>query len=89
MLGTFLEDICVLADDVRATAGDEAAAKLRTTAASLYAAYGDWCQTTGTQALSQTAFSRRLSERGFQPYRTTAGRGWIGIGIRHRDGDGS
>lgn len=82
LLGAFIEDRCVVLDEIRAKASD------------LFSAYREWCNETGTQAVSQQLFGRRLSERGFVQTRDGAARWWQGIGIRHDepsilDGDAS
>ncbi|MEO5577281.1 MAG: phage/plasmid primase, P4 family [Gaiellaceae bacterium] len=72
-VGRFLEDRCELADG------------LTTTSVALFTAYNHWASGNGEQALTQNAFSRRLSERGLVHKRFTGGtRGWSGIGLGHR-----
>jgi putative DNA primase/helicase len=76
LLGTFIEDVCVVAEQVRAKAGD------------LYTAYESWCDQNGISQkdpfrLSQQALGRALAERGFEQTRTKTARWWNGISVRH------
>ena len=49
-------------------------------ASSLYHAYCEWCKANGERSESQRGFGTRLSERGLQRTRGTAGRiVWLGI----------
>lgn len=56
---------------------DEASA----TAAGLYAAYKDWCQDNGERHRPQRDFGMRLTERGFERYRTGGGYKWRGLAL--------
>lgn len=74
LLGTFIEDACVVAEQVRGKAGD------------LYAAFLSWCDQSGIgikdpSRLSQQAFGRALRERGFEQARTEGARWWDGISV--------
>lgn len=70
-LGEFLDDCCVIEPTTRAQAGD------------LYRTFTTWADENGQrERLSQQAFGRRLSERGFDQARTGAARWWLGLGIR-------
>ncbi len=74
-VGNFLRDRCVL----------EGYAKVKSSA--LYSTYQDWCRDNGEQPLSQTKFSLRLKEKGFQTKRETTGQFWQKVGLLH-EGDG-
>lgn len=54
VIGAFLDDCCEVAAEFSAKAGD------------LYAAYRQWARQGGEHELSQTAFGRRIDERGFE-----------------------
>jgi putative DNA primase/helicase len=71
VLAAFLEDRCVV--DPNATVG----------ATPLWNAYQEWCRETGEYAGTQTAFGRRLRERGFESGRHPKNRKkeWRGIGL--------
>ncbi len=51
----------------------------------LYKAYTDWATENKEQPISKQAFSRRLEERGYKPYRSMRERGWKGIGLKGRN----
>jgi putative DNA primase/helicase len=72
VLGGFLADACVTTENAKAKASQ------------LYDAYNRWAATNGERhPLTQQAFGRRLTERGFEQTRGTGGaRWWTGIGIR-------
>jgi predicted P-loop ATPase len=54
-----------------------------TKAADLYAAYTRWCEQSGEYPEKQRRFGMRLTERGFQRFRSTGGdHFWRGIGLR-------
>jgi putative DNA primase/helicase len=44
-------------------------------------AFKTWCQQSGEQELTQTAFGLRLKERGYQPEKTSGKRWWVGLGL--------
>ena len=69
-LSDFLADCCITGKTLTATAYD------------LYAAYLRWAQENGERPLSQKSFGGRLTERGFDHYRTGAKRKWFGLGLR-------
>jgi putative DNA primase/helicase len=69
-VGRFLAECCIERPDAKVAA------------ASLYAAYTQWCEQTGERPLSQRMLGRKLAERGYQPIRTSAVRMWQGIGLR-------
>jgi putative DNA primase/helicase len=68
----FLDDRCVIADGVSAPA------------AGLYEDYADWCGRNGEEPMSQTAFGRRLTDRGFKADRDPISRRKIRLGIGRR-----
>jgi putative DNA primase/helicase len=71
-LKDFIEDRCVL--DAKATC----------TVAQLWAAYEQWAKENGEKdPLSRKEFNERLKERGCVQDRTTATRGWKGIGVAY------
>jgi putative DNA primase/helicase len=70
VLGQFIAERCVLEDEARVSSGD------------LYGAYGAWCEQTGERPMAQRTFGLRLTERGVEPGRTRAARGWLGIRLR-------
>jgi len=52
---------------------------LKTKSSELYRKYNDWCLSEGVEAVTQTAFSNELSERGFDRKPMRAGNFWIGL----------
>lgn len=72
VIGSFLEECCLLLPDVRAKAGD------------LYDAFTTW---SGDHTLTKTAFGRRLAERGFTRGKFGGERWWLGIGLRYEGHD--
>jgi putative DNA primase/helicase len=71
-LGSFLEECCVLREDVVVKAGD------------LHEAYTVW---SGDRTLTKKALGLRLAERGFQPIKRRDGRWWKGVGLRYEGDD--
>ena len=69
-VGRFIDDRCVT--------GEFATAKGRP----LYSEYKKWAADAGEDVLSETAFGRRLTERGFDKKRTSGGNEYQGIGLR-------
>jgi len=74
-LAAFIEDRCVLGDELVAPA------------ASLYQAYKDWSEKSGENVEPQKTFGMMLAERGFASDRITSGphkgrKGWRGLGLR-------
>jgi putative DNA primase/helicase len=74
-IGDFIADCCVTGDTCQAVATP------------LYERYKLWCQLNGEDAMSQTAFGRKLDDRGLKSGRETAGEAKgkkvrLGIGIR-------
>jgi putative DNA primase/helicase len=53
----------------------------------LYNEYKQWADAAGEFVLSQTKFSTRLKERGYQKKETKRGNVWYGIGLRSDDPD--
>lgn len=51
-----------------------------------YRDYETWCKETGEDALSQNAWSRRITELGFQVSQNKSNRGWYGIGLQASEG---
>lgn len=47
----------------------------------LYAAFVAWCHDANERPISKKQFTLRLAERGFEPGRVNAVRGWIGVGL--------
>jgi putative DNA primase/helicase len=69
ILASFLDDSCI----------QDASAE--TPSAALYAAYREWCDTTGERAMSSTKFGLKLKERGFEKGKTARARTWKGLGL--------
>ena len=59
VLGSFLEDCCIITDGAM------------TQASVLYQAYRDWCEENGERPVTGTRFGRRMTERGFDKVRDT------------------
>jgi len=74
-VGRFVDECCV--------AGEFASIRAR----GLYGAYRRWAEGTGEQVLTETAFGRRLRDRGFLKEHGRTGTLYRGIGLR-ADGDG-
>jgi putative DNA primase/helicase len=76
VLAAFIEDRCVIRGEVE------------TPATPLYKTYREWCEEAGEQPEKQTAFGRRLGERGdLVSFTISKGankgrKGWRGIGLR-------
>jgi len=70
VLAAWLADCCVINKRAEAKAAD------------LYASYTDWCDAQGEKPESQRSFGLRLTERGLDRRRGTAGaHRWFGIGL--------
>jgi len=71
LLGHFIEEACL----VQLTA--------QVTAKEIYAAYVQWAGAAGERSITQQAFGRRLTERGFDSAQIGKGRTrtWVGIGL--------
>lgn len=72
LLGAFIDDACVLAESAQAPAK------------ALYATYTQWCEDSGERAVTQTAFGKNLTDRGFDSARVGKERTryWLGIGLK-------
>lgn len=67
-IGEFILERCELGDGYTILSGD------------LYAKYYEWCEAEKTKAMSKNKFGRRLTQRGLQATRNTAGsRLWEGV----------
>jgi putative DNA primase/helicase len=70
MLGTFIDEACVVKPDTWCTSKN------------MYSLYCTWCDEAGERPLPQRTLGLRLKERGFENVRSTGGqRRWIGIGV--------
>ena len=69
MLGLFLDEGCQLNAHTHVRSSD------------LFAAWVEWCQRANVDAGTQTAFSRDLTDRGFDKERRRVGMVWLGIGL--------
>ena len=67
-LGTFIEDCCILGENVRAQAGP------------LYDAYREWAKQNGQDTMNSTRFGRSMTERGFDKVRGARVH-YLGIGL--------
>lgn len=61
ILGGFIEECCIIGNDYSASAKN------------LYDCYSKWCEENGEQAISQTAFGLKLTERGLTKQQSTLG----------------
>jgi phage/plasmid-associated DNA primase len=68
VLGTFIEEECIVRDDQKVYAAE------------LLAAYSRWCVNGGEQPLSRKRLAAALDRRGF-PLRRGGGGAWIRVGI--------
>jgi putative DNA primase/helicase len=67
----FLEDCCVKVTGARTSAGD------------LYQLFREWFETNhGTRPMSGNMFGRRITQKGFDRYRTNKGNTYIDLGIK-------
>ena len=76
-VGRFIAECCIT--------GEHCQCKARP----LYQEYRRWATEVGEDLLTETAFARRLAERGFDKKRTTAGNSYLGIGLVPRERDQS
>ena len=51
----------------------------------LYIAYKEWCERAGEFKLTQTKFSTRLKERGYEKKRQKFGMVWLGLALKGDD----
>jgi len=70
VLGGFFADCCVLGP------------LFEVTTQNLYTAYTEWCERDGERPLAKRTMGVRLRERGFEDVRTSATRGWRGVGLK-------
>lgn len=68
--GPFLDECCIVKPDTVISFKE------------IYKAYQDWCVKNKEIAISKKAFTNELHERGYASYRTTAAKGFRGIGLR-------
>lgn len=68
-IGHFLEDCCLI--DKQASV----------TSRGLYDAYKGWCDQSGERHMTQTAFGRIFTERGFESGKIAGIRSWKGLGL--------
>jgi putative DNA primase/helicase len=68
-VGRFIQERCVVEEGFSARGSD------------LYNAYRKWFESGGEEALTQTAFGLRLTERGMKKERGSAGMKYFGIGL--------
>jgi P4 family phage/plasmid primase-like protien len=73
ILGRFLNDCCLIKKN------------LETKGKMLYAAYHRWANDSGERPITQTAFGRKLGEKGFDSYHSRNGVIWIGLGLIDED----
>lgn len=73
VFGDFLEECCTVGTDRFASSS------------ALYNAYREWSKAAGEEAVTKTAFGKKLTERGFDARRTNQGRGWCGIALGGHD----
>jgi putative DNA primase/helicase len=71
LLGAFIDEMCVIGDEMRASAND------------LFRSYSNWCDANGEHAGTQKAFGLALGERGYtkHPHGTDRRIHWFGIGL--------
>lgn len=72
ILGTFLEECCVVDDGCR------------TKSSHLYDAYKKWCEQSGESSQTQKLFGEAMTEKGFQR-KTSNGKWYIGVGLSTED----
>lgn len=70
LLGRFIEECCHVMKQAAIPATQ------------LYGEYTKWSEQNGERPISQTAFGRALSERGFEKKRQRNGIEWLGLGLR-------
>jgi putative DNA primase/helicase len=72
-IGRWINDRCVVVLNVSVSSGQG------------YKNYTGWCAEVGEEPISQNKWSRRITEKGFQPNPNTSNRGWIGFGLKMHD----
>ena len=70
VIGNFLKEKCTVKSDV--------IIRIR----ELYKAYSDWCDDNNEHAVSERFFSMRLKDMGYDQYRTSEARFWIGLSLK-------
>ncbi|GBG57300.1 DNA primase [Sporomusaceae bacterium FL31] len=55
---------------------------LKAQARSLYSEFSRWCDDTGREAMNETNFSLKMSEKRFEKKHTKTGKMWSGIGLK-------
>jgi len=71
LLGGFLQDCC-----------ETGSPRFSVSAAALYAAFEQWCEETGNQAVPKQRFGRSLQQRGFTSQRDMKQRLWVGVRLK-------
>ena len=70
VMAAFFSECCIMGNNMSASGSD------------LYDAYKEWASENNERILTNRAFGGKLTERGFQRYRSTNGRhSWSGIGL--------
>jgi putative DNA primase/helicase len=67
LVGQFIDECCIVGEYARAKATP------------LYQAFNKWAE--GTDGMSQTAFGRRIVEKGFRKHHTESGNEYLGLGL--------
>ena len=70
VIGNFLKERCIIEHDKTI--------RLR----ELYKAYSDWCGDNNEHAVNERFFTMRLKDMGYDQYRTSEARFWIGLALR-------
>ena len=73
VFGRFIDDCCVIGSQFEANGGV------------LYTRYRSWCETNGEHPMTQTAFGRKLTERGFERRHTMDGKIRLGLALASKD----
>ena len=71
VLGHFVEDELIENDKLKAKCG------------LMYEHYKSWAEKNGEYQMTSTEFKERMEQRYGEPKRTSAGKFWIGVGIKH------
>jgi putative DNA primase/helicase len=70
VIGRFLEECCVTCESSHAKARD------------LYRAFCRWAEASGEESLTETAFGRRMTERGMERQHKNSGKKYLNIALR-------
>jgi putative DNA primase/helicase len=70
LIKRFLDDSCVRAESLQAKAR------------SLYQSFTKWAEETGESKMTETAFGKRMREKGFEKKSTATGNVYLGVGIK-------